>query len=66
VEEDDRDAQRQDELDAHGFERKLEHVQHVGAEEDARAEQEDHAREPEQAGDELGDQPPRGGPPGSR
>ena len=53
VEEDQRDAEREQKLHADRVERNVDRVGDVGAEERSRSEQHDHARDPQHAGDDL-------------
>ena len=56
VEEDHRDAERQEDLDRDRVEREVEQVGDVRAEHGAGGQEDDHARDPEEAGDDLGDE----------
>lgn len=55
VEEDEGDPEREEQLHADRVEREVHGVQRLGPQKHAGAEQEEHAREPQQAGGELGD-----------
>jgi hypothetical protein len=55
VEEDERDAEREEELHADRVERDVEPVERLGAEEHTSPQQDHHARHAEKLGDELGD-----------
>ena len=54
VEEDERDAERQQELNADGSDRDVEPVEHLGTEQHARCEQENHARQAENVREHAG------------
>ena len=56
VEEDHRDAECQEQLDADRVERQVERVQGIGSEQRSRGDEHDHARNAEEARDELGDE----------